>query len=423
MLSESSAVLPAFRRGLEAIEIEHEGKPMILLRDHEGLLAQPLAITPAAFFIAMMLNGQTRADEISQVLSKSTGQLVSTDQIHNVIREFEKMELIETPAVQEKRRQVVVDFINNPVRPAYLKNTAYPEGMLDLAVQFGKYFNDPSGPGKQAATSPSRLMSALGVVSPHIDFHRGGPAYAWTYQALSECPPPDIVVALGVAHMSPNSPWVMTPKAFETPYGPLAANEDVYKEIAASLWYNVREEEAVFRTEHSLEFQAVWLKYLWRDKAPAWVPILCSSFDRFCDTRAPSSIATIEDALQKIGASLLKRHQSGQRVMILAGVDMAHVGARFGDEMEMTSDIRAKIEKEDRDSINHLLSRDADAFYLSVVKDNHWRKWCGLSALYTSIRLINILAQGKPVESSLLTYAQAEDPVGGVVSFAGMIYQ
>ena len=34
------------------------------------------------------------------------------------------------------------------------------------------------------------------------------------------------------------------------------------------------------------EFQALWLRYLWREKTPAWVPI-CSSFERWASDTAP----------------------------------------------------------------------------------------------------------------------------------------
>lgn len=420
--SGTSEFLPSFRRGLEAVEFEHEGKPMILLRDQEGFLKQSIGITPAAFFIAMMLNGQTRIEDIQTMLTQSTGQLVSAAEIKNVITQFEKMELLETPAIQEKRKKTVEEFTNSPSRPAYFAGSGYPKDNLDLAIYLGKFFKDPKGPNKELVSSPTKNQSLLGMISPHIDFNRGGAYYAWAYQALSETQMPDIIVGVGVAHVSPNSPWVMTKKAYDTPYGPMALNENLFNDFKSALWYDPTADEIVHRTEHSLEFQALWLKYLWREKTPAWLPILCSSFDRFCPDRAPSTVDTIESALVAMGNKLKARQDAGQKILILAGVDMAHVGPRFGDELELTPELRAKIEKEDRASIEPLLKLDADAFYLSVVKDEHWRKWCGLSALYTSMRLIKMLSGGKDVESKLLSYAQADDPAGGVVSFASATF-
>jgi len=50
------------------------------------------------------------------------------------------------------------------------------------------------------------------------------------------------------------------------------------------------------------------------------------------------------------------------------------------------------------------------------------RKVCVLSALYTALRLISALAGERPATGRLLAYEQAEDPAGGVVSFAGAIF-
>jgi hypothetical protein len=60
----------------------------------------------------------------------------------------------------------------------------------------------------------------------------------------------------------------------------------------------------------------------------------------------------------------------------------------------------------------------ADDFYLSVVGVSNKRKVCGLSALYTALRLIKASAGEAPGAGKLLAYGQADDPAGGVVSFA-----
>ena len=65
---------------------------------------------------------------------------------------------------------------------------------------------------------------------------------------------------------------------------------------------------------------------------------------------------------------------------------------------------------------------DADGFYLSVVKDDHWRKVCGLSALYTALRWVKDASVGA-AKGELLTYGQAPDPAGGLVSFTSAIYR
>jgi len=301
----------------------------------------------------------------------------------------------------------------------HLGNGGYPSGKQELSKFLGAFFRDAKGPGKGKPDLPSGT-SPKGLVSPHIDFFRGGPAYAWAYQALAQTPPPDAIVALGVAHISPDSPWIMTPKAYETPFGRMRVDTELYNDIKKSLWYDPRRDEWAHRNEHSLEFQAVWLKYIWGNKTPPWVPILCSSFEGLCDEGTPSTVPTIENALEEIGERLKKRAKK-KRILVLAGVDLAHVGPCFGDPDPINRAAEKRIETEDRRSIEHLLDLDAEAFYGSVVAGDHWRKVCGLSTLYTAARWIRALNNG--IRGELLTYGQAADPRGGVVSFTSAIYR
>ncbi|MDD5657603.1 MAG: AmmeMemoRadiSam system protein B, partial [Elusimicrobia bacterium] len=289
----------------------------------------------------------------------------------------------------------------------------------ELTKLLDGFFKDPGGPQcgyAELAEGPA----PLGLAAPHIDFQRGGPVYAWSYQALSRRRPPEAIVAVGVAHMAPNSPWVMTEKSYGTPLGPVTLHKDLYDELRAALWYDPRQEELAHRTEHSLELQAIWLRHLWGDRTPPWVPILCSSFERFCPEGAPSRIETIETALRKMGEVLARRQE---RVMVLASVDLAHAGPRFGDDGPVTPDRAKIIEAEDRASLAEAMDLKADEFYLSVTRGNNKRRVCGLSALYTALRLMSARAGKSPAPGRLLSYKQADDFVGGLVSFASVIWE
>lgn len=414
--------LPPLKQMIDAVQIEHDGKPMILLRDQEGINQQAMVISPAGFFVALMLDGRNTASDIKNLFAKNTGTMLDDKEIESIVQEFDRAHLLETENLHKKRKEILNNFLQDPIRvPLHLDGFA-ADDKLKAAAQLGQFFTDPKGPGKQFSTSASGAP-LLGMVSPHIDFHRGGPAYAWAYQALSETTPPDAIVAFGVAHISPNSPWIMTEKAYATPYGNMTVHPELFEELSGTLWYNSKVDEWAHRTEHSLEFQAFWLRYLWRDKTPPWVPILCSSFERFCDDRAPSKIPSVETAIQKMADVLTQRQARGEKIMILAGIDLAHVGPRFGDQEALTPEIRAKIEKEDRVSLEHALQGDADSFYLSLIADGHWRKACGLTALYMSLRMISALQGTKKSAGELLTYGQADDPLGGVVSFASAAWK
>lgn len=415
--------LPPLKRSTEAIQIEHKNQPMILLKDQEQITDGNVVIPLPLFLIALMCDGKNTLRDIKTELTKQSGQVISDGELQKIIADLDEYYLLETPRLKQKRDEIWNAFEKNPLRPPSMAAQGYPSDSLELARVLGAFFHNDKGPKKTQAGKPIKKSSALGLISPHIDFNRGGPAYAWAYQALSEFPPPDVVIALGVAHMSPNSPWVFTQKEYLTPYGGIKIHEDLYKELGKRLWYDPAADQWVHRNEHSLEFQAVWLKYLWKDNTPPWIPILCSSFDRFCPNQPPSSVGSIEDAIQLMGQALINFQKSGKTVLILGGVDLAHVGPRFGDDKELTAELRNKIKIEDQASIDKALQLDADGFYMSVVADDHWRKVCGLSAIYTAIRLIKILRGENSAPGQMLTYDQADDPLGGVVSFTSAIFE
>jgi AmmeMemoRadiSam system protein B len=407
------------RARLEAVPSEEDGKPVFVLRDLEELTDKPLALSGGGMLLASLLDGARTASQLRDEFLKNSGVVIETAAILDLVNALDAAGYLETPPVAGRRREAAERFRGNPKRPAVFAGPSYPAEPLLLAGRLGSFFSADAGPGKEKSNEPLR-PAPVGLIAPHIDFTRGGPAYAWAYQALSERRPPDVVVALGVAHVSPDSPWIFTPKTYETPFGPMEVDDELYQKMASRVWYEPRADEWVHKNEHSLEFQAVWLKYLWREKAPKWVPILVSSFERFSPDEAPSRVATVEKALKDLGEILKAERAKGRAVMILNGIDLAHVGPRFGDDLDVTPELEEKIEAEDRKSLVAALALDADGFYRSVVADGHWRKVCGLSALYTGLRLIKALGAGEP--GRLLAYGQAPDPAGGLVSFASAIY-
>lgn len=398
---------------------EEDGKAVYVLRDLEELTDKPLALSPGGMLLASLLDGTRDAEALREEFHKAAGAEIPQDAVLGLVNALDEAGYLETPALVRKRTDAAELFRGNPKRPAVFAGPSYPAKPAPLSVLLDTFCTGEKGPGKNKAASAPK-PAPLGLIAPHIDFTRGGPAYAWAYQALSERKPPDLVVALGVAHVSPNSPWVFTPKIYETPLGPMEVDDALYQRLSSRVWYEPRADEWVHKNEHSLEFQAVWLKHLWGEKAPKWVPILVSSFERFSPDEAPSKIPTIEKAIKDFGEVLKAEIAGGKTVMILSGIDLAHVGPRFGDDLEITPELEKKIEAEDRKSLVDALALDADGFYRSVVADGHWRKVCGLSALYTGLRLMKAIGAKEP--GRLLTYGQAPDPAGGIVSFASAIY-
>jgi AmmeMemoRadiSam system protein B len=421
-MSAPDAPLPPLRRELEIVPYEHEGQPVFLLADSESEGDGALALSPGGMAVASLLDGKRTAAQLAEEFSRQTGSTIGAPEVAAVATQLEEAGLLETPAARQARAARLEAFKKSAARPAQFSGRrGYPSESEALKTYLAGFFRHAKGPGRPLAEAATKGPVA-GLFSPHIDLGRGGPAYAWAYGELADSPPPDLVVALGVAHASPPSPWVLTRKEYETPLGAVRCDAGLFDQFKTALWYDPLDDEAVHRREHSLEFQALWLRRVWGAKTPPWLPVLCSSFERWADANSPSSVSTVEGALKELGEGLAERAKKGQRILILAGIDLAHVGPRFGDELKLGPELEARVEKEDRASLEKALALDAEGFYASVVADGHWRKVCGLSAAYTALRLLSAMTGGK-AKGSLLTYGQAPDPMGGLVSFAGAAFR
>jgi hypothetical protein len=280
-----------------------------------------------------------------------------------------------------------------------------------LEKEIDGYYLDALGAG--APDRSKRGPVPRGILSPHIDFRRGGPCYTHAYRAVLESEAPATVLVLGVAHLSPPSPFVLSDKTYETPLGAIEPDRDFIEAFRKRAPDGLMSDEIVHRGEHSIEFQAVFLRHSHPDADLKIVPILCSSFEPVAGGASPSTEPRVQET---IGALAEAVKTSGRRVLIVAGVDFAHVGPRFGDAVKIDEELVKWMTDGDAASLRHVAKGDAEGFWNSVMADGNKRHVCGLTATYTALRLL------KGAEGSLKRYAFAPDPAGGLVSFAAAVF-
>jgi AmmeMemoRadiSam system protein B len=397
--------LPAFRGTLNVIPHKHEGKDVFVVVDHqEQLFEHQVVLPPMAFVVASFLDGRRESADIQAEISKNLKVDVSTEEIEGVVRDLEHHLLLESGRTRERRQQITEEFSRLPARPA-----RFVEGSAEeVTKQLDGYFSSDAGAGALGARRDEPLA---GILAPHIDFNRGGPCYSFAYRELAERSDAELYVILGVAHLSPPNPFVVTSKDYETPLGTVTTDRDVVAALEKRLGRRIYDHEPVHRSEHSAEFQAVFLKHARPQAKFTAVPILCSAFEQWCGGSSPSTAAEIEDVL---GA--LRESVSGRRVCIVAGVDFAHVGPVFGDEVEINQDLIQWMMAGDTRGLQTIAEGNAESFWNSVVSDGNKRHVCGLSATYAALRLLG------DTEGKVHKYGFAPDPGGGIVSFASMSF-
>lgn len=398
-------------RILDAYPVQIDGETQVCVRDPENIQEEILLMSPAAFVLASMLNGENEIPDLQAMWAKNfDGQILPTEDVKRLVDQLDKKLLLYTDRYEKKKKAIEKEFIEATSRPAYLANRSYPAAAGELRKMLDAFFTAKDGPG--APPEPSRGNGMTGLIAPHIDYNRGGPAYAHAYKKLVEECDAELFVILGVAHASPPSPYVLCDKDFETPFGALAADHEFMKRLGTRLNKDYYAHQLCHRTEHSIELQAVYLKYL-VDRPIEIAPILCSSFEALYEAKDPGSVAEIHEFIQALRETI---RESGKKTCVLSGADLAHVGPRFGDPFPVRPSLISWMSAEDKVSLELVEKCDARGFYESVMADGNKRKVCGLSSIYTALRLLEG-SRGK-----LLTYGYAPDPAGGIVSFASVSF-
>ncbi len=130
---------------------------------------------------------------------------------------------IRTPSCEE--------FRSLPTRAAAHVGGVYQADPVELVRQLDGFFTAAQGPGLPDARMLASTPKA--IVAPHIDFHRGGPAYAWAYKSLAESAGADLYILLGTSHCSGRSPYILTLKDFETPLGLVETDREFVQKLQA----------------------------------------------------------------------------------------------------------------------------------------------------------------------------------------------
>lgn len=407
-------------RPVEMFPVRQGGKTMICLRDPQNL-ARPILVSPVAYFVLAHLDGRHALAEIGEIYARKFGQAPSLEDLKKMVGLLEEEFYLYGERFLRRQAEVIEEFRRLAARPPAHAGGAYPADGGELKERFRSYFEAPEGPGALGSAPPRPTPKA--VVAPHIDFHRGGPCYTWAYRELAASPGADLYVLLGTSHCGGDNPFTSTLKHFDTPLGAVETDENWVRALQARYSGNLFAEEHLHRSEHSLEFQVVFLKFIaeWRAAASGSprpfkiVPILVSSFHRhILSGSPPEEDPAVGDFFKAVNELTSEEKRS---VCFVAGVDLAHVGMQFGDEEPLTPDFLRWVEAEDRRLVERLTALDAPGFFHEVAKDGDRRRICGFSPLYSLIHL------ARESEGRCLKYSQAfTAETGSAVTFTSAVF-
>ena len=322
-----------------------------------------------------------------------------------------------------------------PLRPAVHAGAAYDDEPNALRRELEALFLAGDGPtvlpweglsrnGQSEDPTPTPSTRLLGVMSPHIDYARGGSAYGWAYDRLLSETDADLFIILATAHQRLKGNFNVASEHFSTPLGVAQLDLSFVEQLQRRYAGMVGPEQASLafddplphRNEHSIELQAVLLQYVLGGRRDySVVPILVDSFYPFIlEQRQPDTDPVIADfarALQETAAACQRS------VCYIGSVDLAHIGPQFGDAAQLGEGRLKRQWTDDQRLLATACAADAVSWFDHVAAANDQNRVCGLAPMYVMLQAM------QAERGELLKYSQAVDNDNqACVSFASVAF-
>ena len=386
-------------------------RPGLLIRDGYHYSDATLIMPPVLSACLEYFDGEHTIKDLKQHLYELTGELDTKDLVDHLHDTLSEAGFLENEVFENIRNQAHQAFADAPIRKPAHAGSGYPGSATELHEVFGQYM------GMDVGNDVPALGSKLvGIAAPHVSPFGGWESYQAAYRALTPEHRDKTFVILGTSHFGAPDRFGLTRKPFETPYGSAVTDRALVDELEAKAGAAVSMEDYCHSFEHSIEFQVAFLQHIYGPEVKI-LPILCGSYARSIYVGGKPEES--EEVKRFLGALGELQARESNRLCWVLGIDMAHMGRRYGDEFSAEADEREMVDVAGRDHmrIESVNAGKADDFWAQVQENQDDLKWCGSSPLYTFLRAVPE-ARGR-----LLRYQQWNIDEQSVVSFAGMAFE
>ena len=395
--------LAPLRRNLDFLPSPVADRPGLLIRDPyqfaPGIVLIPAPLLPLLAFF----DGQhSRDDLVARLGGGEEGEASAL--VDHVERTLSDGGFLEDGCYARQRADRIRSFRDSPVRAAVHAGNAYPSSPAELSSLLA---------GWMGAEGPVSTRDLVGIAAPHVSPDGGFRSYVAAYRCLAPVGPAPTFLILGTSHYGEPDTFALTRKPFVTPCGQAGVDLSIVEELAAAGGTAVLMEDYTHAVEHSVEFQVLFLQHLFGPGVRI-VPVLCGPFLESAAEGYPED----DPRLARFFAALRHVATTRPEVTFVLGVDLAHVGRRYGDP----ESARAQegpledVARQDADRLARLDVGDVHGFWDLVRAEGDELRWCGSSPLYTFAR--SVPYQG----AELLRYEQWNIDEHSVVTFAGLAF-
>jgi len=399
--------LAPLRPSLDLMPSPLPDRPGLLVRDPfryaEAIIVIPSPLVPCLAFF----NGRYQDTEVSEALLRLTGDARVGEAVGHLARVLSDGGFLDDDNFARLRDERHRAFAGARWRESAHAGVAYPAQQAELRRTLEGYLADGGEP------RPQSTAGLIGIAAPHVSPEGGWRCYQAAYGRLGPEHRGRTAVILGTSHYGEPNRFGLTRKPFLTPLGEVPVATALVDELAASAGDAVVLEDYCHAVEHSIEFQVVFLQQVLGTDVRI-LPVLCGPFTSATrDGGRPEDdpgVARVIEALGTIAA------REGGRLLWILGVDMAHVGRRYGDDFAARAGSLREVEARDRRRCEAIGRGDAEGFWELLRENGDDLRWCGASPFYTLLR-------ARPgLRSELLRYEQWNIDEQSVVSFGGLAF-
>lgn len=396
-------------RQIDFQPVIYEQQQMWLIRDPMELSDYQLILTPELAQMLILFDGSRDMGQIHIDFEKQFGFLPDQELIDNTLNKLDEAYLLDNEQSRNIIQVQLEDYHARESRPASLAGLGYPADPAELSQTLAAYGQDDYLDSKYSWTG-------RGIISPHIDYQRGGPVYSNVWRrAAAAVAEADLVLIFGTDHFGGAGSITLTQMPYATPYGLLPTDPDLIRALTDKIGPDLFEEELHHRKEHSIELSAVWLHHMRRENICPVVPILCGSFHHF----VTNDHHPADDPRLNTFIETLQAQTAGKKVLAVASVDLAHVGPNFGDDFFMDSTRRETLANSDASLMEAIALGDADRFYREVAAVEDQNRICGFSSIYLLLRYLGDVNG----HSIAYEHCPADQQDNSLVSICGMLLE
>jgi AmmeMemoRadiSam system protein B len=221
-----------------------------------------------------------------------------------------------------------------------------------------------------------------------------------------------LFVIFGTCHKPAPRVWNIALRDLRTPLGTVKGAAEVGRLLREDALLGTYVDEWPHRNEHSIELQLPIIQSLLGHGRFEVLSILTGSFHEYMEAgRSPSfgEAAELAERLKEI----LKAHEGP--CVVIAGADLAHIGAQFGDPPPLDASTLEESRQKDGALLETVARMDAAGFFEAVRGEGDRRRICGLAPIYFLLSMLG------PCGGEVVGYDQWTDGASSV-SFAGVVF-